>query len=419
MQRPFTQQEKVAEIPFALKVFLLMSVGLTALSFIYTVICRRMNLGLPYSFAYYYVPGSMFSDFLPFLDKFRAWGTPAFFDNTIHGYFMYPAPLVHVFRFFLGIPHQRTYFILTLLTVSVSLTLAFMQALRKQGLATMPSILFAGSAALLSYPLIFEIQRCNIEFLVWLTSAIGVWCFFTGRTTPSAVFIGLAASLKLYPFIFLGLFLPRRKYGGFLLGIAIIVAVTLSLYGIGPTIAAAARWNGEQMVAFSKYYAGGVMDLGYDHSFFGLVKVVTLHWHPNYFAWARPYTIAVAVLCVALYFLRMWRLPLPNQILALSILSVTIAPVSYDYTLLNLYPAFAMLTVLALQEQRRASRVPHLTAYMVLFALLFTPQSYIVFHAVRHGAQLRTICLIAMLVLALATPMPELQPRDAAVESNP
>jgi glucan phosphoethanolaminetransferase (alkaline phosphatase superfamily) len=161
------------------------------------------------------------------------------------------------------------------------------------------------------------------------------------------------------------------------------------------------------------------MDLGYDHSFFGLVKVVTLHWHPNYFAWARPYTIAVAVLCVALYFLRMWRLPLPNQILALSILSVTIAPVSYDYTLLNLYPAFAMLTVLALQEQRRASRVPHLTAYMVLFALLFTPQSYIVFHAVRHGAQLRTICLIAMLVLALATPMPELQPRDAAVESNP
>jgi len=419
MQRPFTQQEKVAEIPFALKVFLLMSVGLTALSFIYTVICRRMNLGLPYSFAYYYVPGSMFSDFLPFLDKFRAWGTPAFFDNTIHGYFMYPAPLVHVFRFFLGIPHQRTYFILTLLTVSVSLTLAFMQALRKQRLATMPSVLFAGSAALLSYPLIFEIQRCNIEFLVWFTSAIGVWCFFTGRTTPSAVFIGLAASLKLYPFIFLGLFLPRRKYGGFLLGIAIIVAVTLSLYGIGPTIAAAARWNGEQMVAFSKYYAGGVMDLGYDHSFFGLVKVVTLHWHPNYFAWARPYTIAVAVLCVALYFLRMWRLPLPNQILALSILSVTIAPVSYDYTLLNLYPAFAMLTVLALQEQRRASRVPHLTAYMVLFALLFTPQSYIVFHAVRHGAQLRTICLIAMLVLALATPMPELQPRDAAVESNP
>jgi len=420
MQRPFTQQEKVAEIPFALKVFLLMSVGLTALSFIYTVICRRMNLGLPYSFAYYYVPGSMFSDFLPFLDKFRAWGTPAFFDNTIHGYFMYPAPLVHVFRFFLGIPHQRTYFILTLLTVSVSLTLAFMQALRKQRLATMPSVLFAGSAALLSYPLIFEIQRCNIEFLVWFTSAIGVWCFFTGRTTPSAVFIGLAASLKLYPFIFLGLFLPRRKYGGFLLGIAVIVAVTLlSLYGIGPTIAAAARWNGEQMVAFSKYYAGGVMDLGYDHSFFGLVKVVTLHWHPNYFAWARPYTIAVAVLCVALYFLRMWRLPLPNQILALSILSVTIAPVSYDYTLLNLYPAFAMLTVLALQEQRRASRVPHLTAYMVLFALLFTPQSYIVFHAVRHGAQLRTICLIAMLVLALATPMPELQPRDAAVESNP
>jgi hypothetical protein len=110
---------------------------------------------------------------------------------------------------------------------------------------------------------------------------------------------------------------------------------------------------------------------------------------------------------VALYFLRMWRLPLSNQILALSVLSVTLAPVSYDYTLLNLYPAFAMLAVLALQAQRRGGRVPHITAYMVLFAIVLTPQSYIIFHAIRYGAQLRTICLIVMLILALTTPMPE------------
>jgi hypothetical protein len=103
----------------------------------------------------------------------------------------------------------------------------------------------------------------------------------------------------------------------------------------------------------------------------------------------------------------MWRLPLPNQILALSILSVTMAPVSYDYTLLNLYPAFAMLTVLAIQAQRRGTEVPHLTTYMVLLAIILTPESYIIFRAVRFGAQLRTICMIVMLVLSLKTPLPE------------
>jgi predicted permease len=47
---------------------------------------------------------------------------------------------------------------------------------------------------------------------------------------------------------------------------------------------------------------------------------------------------------------------------------------------------------------------------MVLFALIFTPQSYIIYHAVRYGAQLRSICLIVMLVMALAKPLPEAQP---------
>ena len=120
-----------------------------------------------------------------------------------------------------------------------------------------------------------------------MLGAIGVWCFLTGRTNTSAILIGLAASLKLYPFILLGLFLPRRKYGGFLLGIATFAAVTvLSLYFVGPTISAAAHWDAEQIDAFSKYYVGDVWALGYDHSLFGLVKAFTLHWHPNYFAWA-------------------------------------------------------------------------------------------------------------------------------------
>ncbi len=52
MPRPFAEQEKVTELPYAFKVFLHLSVGLTLLSFVYAIVCRHMNLGLPYSFPY-------------------------------------------------------------------------------------------------------------------------------------------------------------------------------------------------------------------------------------------------------------------------------------------------------------------------------------------------------------------------------
>jgi hypothetical protein len=396
-------------LPYAMRVFLLLSSGLTFLSLAYTLICRLLGSGLPASFAYYYVPGDMFTDFFLFHEKFIHWGTPRFFRHEYAdgGYFMYPAPLAHVFHVLLNIPHPRTCFAFLMFVVIVTLGLSFVRILISEGLSVSASIMFVGVTALMSYPLLFVLQRWNIEILLWFISSVAVWSFFTGRTTVASVFTGLAASLKFYPFIFLGLLLPRRKYAAFALGVAVSVGVTvLALYGIGPTIAAAAKWDSEQIAAFGKYFVGALWALGYDHSFYGLFKTATMHWHPNYIVWAHRYTITMAIVCTVLYFVRIWRLPLPNQILVLSVLCVTLAPISYDYTLLNLYPAFAMLVVLALRAERGAPLVPHLMAYMILFAMIFTPQSYVIFRAVRYGAQVRAICLLVLLILALISPIP-------------
>src|ERR1700733_500157 len=142
MERPFTEQESVKELPYPLKVFLLLSVGLTLLSFVYTIACRHMNMGLPYSFPYFYLPENMFSDLTCFFDRFHYWGTPVFFGHEQFGYFMYPAPLVHVFRFFLSLPHRQTCYLVTLFTVAAFLALAFIRVLRKQGMATMQNVVF-------------------------------------------------------------------------------------------------------------------------------------------------------------------------------------------------------------------------------------------------------------------------------------
>lgn len=417
MPESSTCQPAVARLPYPLRVFLLLSAALTILSFAYSILCRRLGAGLPASFPYYYVPGDMFNDFFAFNDKFRQWGKPDFF--RVQGYFMYPAPLAHVFHVLLAIPHARSFFGLLLATVTALLCAVFYRILRRQQLAAAPGMLFVAATALLSYPLLFLFQRWNIEFVIWLVTSVGIGCFLSGRYRTGAAVIGVAASLKFYPFIFLGLLLPRRRYGSFAIGVAAFAAVTLlSLYGIGPTVAQAARWDSEQIAAFSKYFVGNVWGLGYDHSFFALTKALTLHLHPDYFRWARPYSIIIGLTSVALYFLRMWRLPVSNQVLALSVLSVTMAPVSYDYTLLNLYPAFLLVVVLVLQAARRGAGVPYIRTYMVLFAMIFTPQSYIVIGGVRYGAELRAVCLLMMLVLSLRTPLPELEAESPGLASG-
>jgi hypothetical protein len=252
---------------------------------------------------------------------------------------------------------------------------------------------------------VFLLQRGNTEIFVWIAVTLGLWSFYRGHYAWAAVCFGLATALKLYPFIFFGLFLPRRRYREIVLGVFVTVAVTIiGLRALSPHIAYAFHWDMGQLQAFGKYYAASPWDLGYDHSFFGLVKFVTLPWHPDLTPLVRPYTRLIAVSCLALYFGRIWKLPLANQILILSVLSVSIPPVSYDYTLVSLYAPIAILCILALRLPDDKQRI--LIPYFMLYAAILTPQSYIIFHDARFGAQLRAICLLALLILALRKPLP-------------
>lgn len=398
---------KVVAVPQPLRLFLLASAALTIVSFAYTFVCRSVGLGLPYSFPFYYVPDNMFTDLTGLQEKFDTYGKPEFFTDK-EGFFMYPAPLVHVYRLLLNVPGQGTRRYAALVAISVlTLCVILLRAIRKNGMKRKDAILTVFSMAVLSYPLSYLVQRSNIEVLVWVLTSVAIWQFFSNHPRTAAVFIGLAASLKLYPIILLGLFLPRRRYAAIGLSLLVFLAVTvISLYAIGPTISTAYAWNSLQMREFSKHYAGNLWALGYDHSFFSLVKFFTVPWHPDVDPWVPIYTITAGAAALALYFARIWHIPLVNQILALSVLNVMLAPISYDYTLLNLYAAFALLVIVFLRaDQDRAPSVPHASAYALLFAMVFTPQSYVIINGIRYAGQVRALCLIAILVLALTRPI--------------
>jgi hypothetical protein len=103
------------------------------------------------------------------------------------------------------------------------------------------------------------------------------------------------------------------------------------------------------------------------------------------------------------YFARIRKLPTINQIVILSVLSVTITPVSYDYTLLSLYASLAMLCVAAMQMPDTQQTT--LTPYFLLYAVVLTPQSYIILRSAHFYGELRAICLLAIVVVAARRPI--------------
>jgi hypothetical protein len=82
-------------------------------------------------------------------------------------------------------------------------------------------------------------------------------------------------------------------------------------------------------------------------------------------------------------------------------------PTSFDYTLLNLYPAWAWLVVVAVYSR---TSVRGLSWCMVLLALLCAPETFLFFRGTLYAGPLKAICLAALLALCAIYPWPELDP---------
>ena len=422
MSAPFQQKDTFEEaaptplhsvlqvsLPRPFLIFIWASIVLTIAAFLFSVLARHLGYGLPYSNPYYYIPGDRFGDFQAFQDKFKDFGTPAFFTSK-HSFFMYPAPMVFVFRpFMIETDRSSKVFLGFLLLIVAFLAFAFRRILRHAGLSGASLNLFVAAVVILSYPIIFELVRWNIEMVIFLLTSLGVWAFWRERFYQAALYFGLAASLKFFPFIFLGLLFARKRYREISFSIFVALVVTLaSLKLLGPTVPQAFAWDNLQMATFRQHFAGVPASIGYDHSFFAFAKWIMLPRSRDLTTWVTPYTRTIAISGLLLYFARIWKMPRLNQVLAISVLAVTLPPTSYDYTLLSLYPAFLLLCLRVLEESHRAAKDRlQLTHYFLLFAVIFTPLSFVVWNGGRYAGQLRLLALVAVLLYSLVTPLPE------------
>ncbi len=405
-------------LPLPMRLFITLNISLSILAglgFCYKFfVLKQHYLGYPSWCHFYYWPigrQPMFPDVICFVQRFHHLHTPAFFSRDprvigIEPPFEYPAAAAFLYALVYLFPDPAQVYVSFVVISLVLLALLFGRALRKSGAPLAATATFLVASLLFSYPFWFEIGSANMEFCIFLLLLGGTAAFCTRRPYTAAVLYGAAAGMKIFPFVFVALFLARKQYRQ--IAVAAIVAGVLNLIGlrmISPSIGFAMHGISAGLAANRQFYILTVrrLETSFDHSLFGLVKRIAAVFH----IWSVPQTLLTAYLAVTalggllLYFVRIRKLPVLNQITCLYLVAVLFPPTSHDYTLIHLYVPWGLLILYTLHRIRTEGRVPKVMGAFVCLAVACSSENELTFHQMGYSGQVKCVALICLFLLAL------------------
>ena len=370
-------------------------------------------------------------DLWVFEERFRYFRTPMFW-NAFYYPFTYPAAMGVVLAGLYRIPHILRWYLLTCVAALAGWTWLVAAAMTSRGgVPRRVALAFTVTIAVTAWPFALLLSSANTEGLVAMILAGGVWSVLRRRWWLGAALIAFAGALKIFPLALLALLLSRRRYKEFAGAVALAIVVTvISLAILGPTISGA-QAHIIAGLSFVKYTYGLAVTsamLDVNHSLFAPIKFGlvalnrTVHptsWAVFQTAWVeRAYNIYVPlvwVVGVALYFFRIRRLPMLNQVLALTSCAILLPPFSVDYTLLQQLLPLGLLCVYAAESWRRDLEPAGLRGCFLCFALLYPIGSFFIIRY-RFGSMVRCFALTALLVVVLRYPFawPELDAEETA-----
>jgi len=397
------------QIPPVLKFFAFSSIFLTIAAWISILVCRDfLNLrDLPYG-GYLFPRQEDYMDLRMLVDRFDYFHTLYFFSTSRGAPYLYPAPVAILYKAFFLSHHPLIVFLSFLVLIFLSLAALLSRALFRHGMAFRSALAFTSVCLLFSYAFYFEANRANMEIFIWLLSALGVYFFTRGHSWKASGFIGVAASMKLFPIFYLGLLISRKQYRQVFFGILVAGAVTLvSLWAICPDIRLSLNGIRNGLHEFDLTYVQQYRpsEIGVDHSLFGLIKRIMGPLPAERYAPILTiYMSFAAASGLALYFFRIRFLPVVNQVLCLVIACILLPPTSYDYTLLHLYTAWALLVILCLDAYRRNITVKGIWPAFACFVFLLSPVGEVILHGERLGGSIKAMVLITLFYIGLRYP---------------
>jgi hypothetical protein len=352
-----------------------------------------------------------FYDFTIFTDKFKAFHTPQFWSLGFP--INYPAPCIVFYEFFFRYmtPHAllafETFCVLAFVIPAVLLA----RALRRFNIATWRAARFAAVITLFSWPAVLLVDGGNVEVTVWVALLLGMWAYSTGRLWMAAGFLGLGTSLKLFPFVLLGLFLWRKQYSKILFGAVTFLVVSLVCMAVvGPTIQEAYRGILYGLTSFRYGYMAVWRpgENGVDHSGFALVKLIGVKAFHHSLGFRRTLSVYLALTAISgllLYILRIRKLPLLNQVLVLTIASIYFTAFSGDGTLIHLYYPCVMMFFLAQRAWQAGIEIPGLRLMLGCLVFCLSFESFLIHHEQRFIGPAHCIGVGLLLFAALKYPL--------------
>jgi hypothetical protein len=384
-----------------------------AMSLVYSAIMTHvLRTPHPYGVTLFW-DGFVGSDFSVFAERSHHFGAASYWDEFNYP-FTYPAPLGLVFALFFKLAHPLAVYLGLCGAGLIVWAVCLVRGLAAAGIGVLHGAGFAALMLAAAWPVVALFNTANIEGLVAILLAAGVYGVLRERYWLGATLIGLAAAMKLFPFILLALLLSRRRWKEFAWGLAVAALTTIvSLAALGPTIIDAQRHiaDGLRFVDQAFILSTQRDALNYSHSLFSIVKFVVVivargaGWHDEAALLSttlRVYMVAAAIGGVALYFAIIRKLPMLNQLLALTVCAVLLPPLSADYTLLELLLPFGLLCLYAAES---GERLRALAACFGCFAALFAWETFL---TIRYSFDrpMRTLALTVLLIIVLRWPLP-------------
>jgi len=403
---------------------------------LYAKVLLSLNLIAFASLIYYYcvygemwradiwsVSSDRFGDFWHYHWLFGFIHTQAFFSNADH--FAYPAPCAVILdMLYHSGPYPHGVFCTVLGGALLASAYWLYRILTGYGWRTRDAAAFCAFVAINAYPWWKLLDRSNLEVFVYLFLATGVWAYITGRKSLAAILWGCAGAMKIYPVVMLVLFLRKSALRQLVIGsVTCIVVLLCSFWFVGPTIHAAALGSVQGVTGFLGSYAGTsrVYELSIDHSLLGSIKELCLfdtahldhHWKHQ----STGYQAAVILIGPILYFMRIRKLPVWNQMGLFLTAIVLLPPVSYDYTLVHTYLTFGVVVSAYLYALQSGRTLPHAAAFFTAFAVIGSTQGWMAHWIYRFNGVIKCTALLTLAVLLLITPLTLGPAADELVEA--
>ncbi len=262
----------------------------------------------------------------------------------------------------------------------------------------------------LSYPVLFVLDRGNVEMLVFVFIAGFLYFLYVRESTvPAAVFLAAAIAFKLYPATLLLLLLAERRFRALALTLVMAVGFTalgaLAVTAIGH-YSLAELWDmnssGKDLYQASMVTHGGGVQHG--HSLWGAMAVPRLLLPSRLASWQITlYALVAGLMFTGFAVHAVFRETERWKLVLLAVAPALLLPyVSADYTLIHLY--FPLVFFL---NSPRVSRWDVL--YVSLFGVLLIPVDYYYFAASPPGVSTSVLvysaALLALLLIAVWDPI--------------